>query len=81
MQVDFKGFPPTLIVAGGAEILYDQIVTLKEKMVNDIGDSATGGKVTFFEQEDAVHMFSAFGWQEPERSEGWKAIANWLRTT
>ena len=78
VQANFKGFPPTLIIAGGAEMLYDEIVTLKEKMVKDLGESETGGKVSFFEAKDAVHAFSIFGWQEPERTEGWKVIAKWV---
>ena len=78
MQVNFKGFPPTLIVAGGAEMMYDEIVTLKEKMAKDLGESETGGTVSFLEVKDSVHAFSAFGWQEPERTEAWKVIAKWV---
>jgi acetyl esterase/lipase len=73
MVIDFKGFPRTFIVAGGAEILYDQIVTLKDRMVKDLED-----KVTYHEAKDAVHDYLVFEWHEPERTDTLKAIAKWV---
>jgi acetyl esterase/lipase len=74
MQISFKGFPKTFIMAGGAEILLDQIKTLKDRMVKDLGES----NVTYFEAKDGVHDYLAFKWHEPERGETLEAIAKWV---
>ncbi|KAF9486219.1 alpha/beta-hydrolase [Pholiota conissans] len=73
--VDFKKFPPTIIVAGGAEVLYDSIVTLKERMARDLGD-----KLRYFEAPDGVHDFMIFGWHEPERTNALKEINKWMQS-
>ncbi|RDB28750.1 Esterase [Hypsizygus marmoreus] len=73
MIVDFKGFPRTCIVAGGAEILYDQIITLRDRMAKDLGKD-----LYYYEAKDAVHDFLVLEWHEPERTETLEAIANWL---
>lgn len=73
-RVSFKGFPRTFIVAGCAEILYDQIVTLKDRMIKDLGE----GKVRFYEAPGAIHDYLIFNWSEPERSLTLKAISEWL---
>ncbi len=72
MKVDFKDFPRTFIVCGGAEVLADVIRTLRNKMVEDIGE-----KVTYFEAPDAIHDYLAFP-AMPERRETYKAIATWI---
>jgi len=72
-QVTFKGFPRTVILAGGAEILVDQIRTLKERMVRDLGE----GMVEYVEAADAIHDYLALQ-QEPERTETLKRIGKWL---
>ena len=80
-RVSFKRFPRTFIVAGGAEILYDQIVTLKDRMVKDLGEGggmAGEGKVRFYEAPDAIHDYLLFNWVEPERSQTLIAISQWL---
>ncbi|KAG5648519.1 hypothetical protein DXG03_003130 [Asterophora parasitica] len=74
LNVDFKGFPRTFIVAGGAEVLYDQIITLRDRMANDLGDN----KVTYYEAKDGVHDYLVFEWHEPERSNTLRAIAKWV---
>lgn len=76
--VRFKGFPKTFIVAGGAERLYDMIVTLKERMVADMGEGSGEGQVEFYEAVDAVHDYLLLRWHEPERTETLRAIAKWL---
>jgi acetyl esterase/lipase len=84
MSISFKGFPRTFIIAGGAETLYDQIKTLKEKMVKDLGEKSAesvNGKVTWYEAKDAVHDYLGFDWHEPERGETFRAIAEWLSET
>jgi acetyl esterase/lipase len=81
MKISFKGFPRTFIVAGGAEVLYDQIVTMKDKMIKDLGEgngSAEGeGKVRFYEAKDGCHDYIPM-LHEPESTETLKAIARWL---
>ncbi|PFH50285.1 hypothetical protein AMATHDRAFT_145470 [Amanita thiersii Skay4041] len=82
MQVSFKRFPRTFIVAGGSEALYDQIVTLRNRMVRDIGEGegATDeeGKVKFYVAPDAVHDYLIFEWHEPERTATYKEINEWI---
>ncbi|KAJ6587015.1 Alpha/Beta hydrolase protein [Mycena vulgaris] len=77
--ISFAGFPPTFISAGGAEVLRDSIRTLHQKMAKDMGDA----KVRYLEAEDGVHDFLVFdmGWQEPERSDTLKAIAEWVASS
>jgi len=62
-----------MIVAGGAEMLVDQINTLAGRMKRDLGE-----KVTYYELEDAVHDFIIFPFCEPERTLALDAIASWL---
>ncbi|KAJ6625552.1 alpha/beta-hydrolase [Mycena sp. CBHHK59/15] len=75
-SISFAGFPPTFILAGGAEILLDSIRTLKQKMAKDMGHE----NVRYLEAEDGVHDFIVFdsGWGEPERSEALTAIGKWV---
>ena len=68
----FKGFPPAFISVGDAEIFLDQIRTLKERMIRDLGD-----KVAYLESKDAWHDFIGFPFFEPQRSEALTAIAKW----
>ena len=78
VNASFKEFPRTFINAGGAERLYDSIVTLKEKMVKDMGEGTGPGQVTYYLAPDAVHDYTVLLWYEPERTETLKAIANWV---
>ncbi|KIY73135.1 alpha/beta-hydrolase [Cylindrobasidium torrendii FP15055 ss-10] len=73
MKMDFKGFPPTFIVCGGAEILADSIRSLRDKMSKDLGD-----KLGYEEPPDAWHDYMCMPAFEPERSETYKRIASWL---
>lgn len=84
LRIDFKGFPRTLIVAGGAENLLPQIKVLRDRMVRDIGydtgDSNTQqGKVRYLEIPDAPHDPLVFQFMEPERTLALKEIAHWLK--
>lgn len=74
MKIDFKGFPRTFIVAGGAEVLLGVIRTLKERMVRDLGEN----KVGYYEATEGIHDYVAFPQWEPERTETYKDIAEWL---
>jgi acetyl esterase/lipase len=72
-HVSFEGFPRTMIVAGEAEMLIDQINTLVGRMKRDLGE-----KMRYYEAEDAVHDFILFPFCEPERTLALGAISDWL---
>ena len=76
MSISFKGFPKTFIVAGGAEVLLDQIITLKERMLKDLGEE----NVKYSEAKDAMHDHLALTWLEPERRDTYMELAKWVRT-
>ncbi|KAK2462088.1 hypothetical protein APHAL10511_006551 [Amanita phalloides] len=73
LSIDFKGFPRTLIVAGGAEIHIDQIRTMRTRMAHDLGE-----RVWYIEEADAAHDYVVFGWHEPERTRTLKEVALWM---
>ncbi|KAG6897938.1 hypothetical protein C0992_008686 [Termitomyces sp. T32_za158] len=73
LVINFKGFPRTFIVAGGAEVLYDQIICLRDRMMKDLGE-----QVTYYEAKDGIHDYLIFEWHEPERTDTLKAIAKWV---
>jgi len=70
----FSGYPPTLIVAGGAEVLLDSIITTVLRLRQDIGEE----NVQYLQCEDAFHDFLMFPFAEPERSHSLLIIAQWL---
>jgi acetyl esterase/lipase len=78
LTASFKGFPKTFISAGGAERLYDCIVTLKNRMAADMGEGGGEGQVTYYEAPDAAHDCLALPWFDPERTEILQAIGKWL---
>ncbi|KAG8691699.1 hypothetical protein FRC11_012450 [Ceratobasidium sp. 423] len=71
----FKGFPPSYVVSGGAEVLVEQIGVLQSRMREDIPE----GAVVYDEVVDAVHDFVAFTVWEPERSETLRKIVEWAQ--
>ena len=73
-HVSFERFPRTMVVAGGAEMLVDQISTLVKRMRRDLGE-----KVHYYEAQDAVHDFIVLPFCEPERTLALDAIASWLK--
>jgi acetyl esterase/lipase len=75
--INFEGFPRTFLSAGGAEMLLDQLETLKRRMEMDIGTSKESGLQYHF-KPDAVHDWLLFPWHEPERTETLKAIGAWM---
>ncbi|KAJ3808481.1 Alpha/Beta hydrolase protein [Lentinula aff. lateritia] len=85
MNVHFKGFPRTFIAAGGAEVFYDMLCYLKEKMVSDLGEGdgvrPEDGKVHWHCPPDATHDWVALPYHEPERSDTLKEIASWIVAT
>ncbi|KAL5524144.1 hypothetical protein ACEPAG_8317 [Sanghuangporus baumii] len=74
MDVSFKGFPRSIIVAGGAETLIDSIRTLEERLSRDLGKE----KVATYVAEDAFHDFIGFLFFEPERTEACVAVGKWI---
>ena len=82
LSIDFKGFPRTLITAGGVEILLDQIRLMRRRMADDLGDGDGAkpgeGKVQYFEEPDAVHDCAVFDWHEPEKTNTLKEAARWI---
>jgi len=82
LVVDFKGFPRTFIIAGGAEVFVDQIRTLRDRMVKDLGQGngvlEEEGKVRYHEAPDAVHDYLLFPWHEPEVSDTLNVITEWI---
>lgn len=73
LSIHFKGFPPSFIVAGGAENLAPQIRLLRDRMQRDLGS-----KLRYFEAEGGSHDYILFSWQEPERSNALQEIADWI---
>lgn len=82
MEIDFKGFPRTFLVAGGAEVVLDQIRTLRDRLVKDLGEGngilEGEGKVRYYEPPDAIHDFLVFPWHEPESRETFQVISEWI---
>ena len=72
--ISFHGFPETFLVYGGAERMRDDLRTLKERMVRDLGE----GKVTAYEAPDGIHAFLLLEWHEPERTEVLGLISRWV---
>ncbi|KAJ3572736.1 hypothetical protein NP233_g2894 [Leucocoprinus birnbaumii] len=70
----FKNFPRTLMIAGGAELQYDMMQTLRNRMAEDMGDD-----LEYYEVPDAIHDFICMEWYEPERTTSLRKIAEWVR--
>lgn len=85
LAVDFKKFPRTFIVGGGAEVLIDSIRTLRDRMVRDLGEGdgvrEVEGKVRYFEAPDGLHDYIVFPWHEPERTNTLVEINRWVSAT
>ena len=85
LHVDFKKFPRTFIVGGGAEVLIDSIRTLRDRMVKDLGEGngvkEGEGKVRYFEAPDGFHDYLVFPSYEPERTNTLVEINKWVSAT
>ncbi|GBE87588.1 hypothetical protein SCP_1102650 [Sparassis crispa] len=75
VQASFSGFPRTFIAVGDAERLYDQVVTLRDKIRADIGEE----KVGWFVGRDAVHDYLLFPFEAEQTAETLNAIEKWLK--
>ena len=69
--ISFKGFPETFLVVGGAERMWDDVRTLRERLVRDRGEE----KFTVYEPPDGVHVPLLFKWHEPERTRGLELLS------
>lgn len=72
-SASYAGWPKTIIVSGGAEVLRDQIRVLYERMKKYMGDG-----VVYYEEPDAMHDFLVFDWYEPQRSNALNAVGQWF---
>ena len=73
-KVSFKGFPRTFMTAGGKERLRDPTRLLRDRFIKDLGEE----NVTYVEPPEVVHMFTAFPFMEPERSDTLRQIDEWI---
>ncbi|KAK7051571.1 hypothetical protein VNI00_004550 [Paramarasmius palmivorus] len=73
--VSFDGFPPTMILSGGAEVLLDEMKTLRDMMRRDLGN----GRVHYVEVSDAVHNFACWDFCGMQREEGLNKIGEWMK--
>lgn len=71
--VSFEGYPRTIIISGSTEIFLDQIRALHNKM-----KSTPGLDVRYVEFTDVWHDFTLLPNIEPQRSEAFELIANWI---
>jgi hypothetical protein len=78
VKPSFVGWPRTMIICGGAEVLADSIRMLKDRMCEQMGEGIGPGNVLYVEAPDAVHDYIGFDWHEPERSETLQAVAAWV---
>ncbi|CUA70311.1 hypothetical protein RSOLAG22IIIB_00666 [Rhizoctonia solani] len=68
----FKGFPPSYVISGDAEVFVQQIRLLQSRMKEDC-------EVVYDEVVDAIHDFVVFPEWEPERSQTFERVVNWIR--
>ncbi|KAG8691700.1 hypothetical protein FRC11_012451 [Ceratobasidium sp. 423] len=68
----FKNFPPSYVVSGDAEVFVQQIRLLQSRMKE-------GCEVVYDEVIDAIHDFVVFPQWEPERSETFRKIVDWIQ--
>ncbi|EGO20645.1 hypothetical protein SERLADRAFT_477052 [Serpula lacrymans var. lacrymans S7.9] len=78
IEPTFRGFPRTFLIAGEAEVFLDQIKTLRNRMVRDMGEGSDSGQVTYYEAPDSIHSPISLPWHEPERSDVYQHIAEWM---
>lgn len=72
----FINFPPTLVLAGGAEQTLDPIKTLYDRLQTD----NDANRIKYAEYPEASHDFIMAPYHEPEKTEGAKEVARWLGT-
>ncbi|GJE97402.1 alpha/beta hydrolase [Phanerochaete sordida] len=73
-EISFAGFPRTIIIAGGAEVLRDQMRVLRSRMVKDLGDK----DVDYHEFPGGFHNFMAIPGYGSERTQALDSVRDWL---
>ncbi|ESK93214.1 alpha/beta-hydrolase [Moniliophthora roreri MCA 2997] len=73
-DLKFDGYPQTMIVAGSAEVLLDEMKTLRDMMAGDLGIE----RVRYLEVKDAVHNFVCWDFCGQQREEGLRGIGEWM---
>ena len=69
----FAGFPRTMIIAGGAEVLFDQIREFYRRLSEDLGEN-----VRYHESPDAMHDFIVVPGHSSESIQALEAIGRWV---
>lgn len=77
-RISFKGFPRTMLTSGGKETLRDQIRTLKDRMLADMGEGTGEGQLSYHEAPDANHVFTNLRVWQPEKGEALRKVAHWV---
>lgn len=72
--ISFKGFPRTFIDTGSFETFYDQILRLRDAMVEDLGEDM----VFYNEVDGATHDYLTIDWCDPDRTDTSNKILRWL---
>lgn len=72
--ISYRGYPRIFILCGGAEVMRDDIRSLRKKMEADLGTDM----VTYVEPPDAIHDFLIWPWYEPEWTESLRLIRDWI---
>ncbi|EMD35348.1 hypothetical protein CERSUDRAFT_157056 [Gelatoporia subvermispora B] len=75
VQGAFASLPPVCMVTGGGEITLDPMRLLKDRLLEDMGEE----RVFYLEAPDASHDFFTAPWHEPERTDGLRKVAEWVR--
>jgi acetyl esterase/lipase len=71
----FSNFPPTCIIAGGADQTVDGMRTFRDRLLAD-NEAST---VLYREYPDAFHDFILDIFHEPERTQALEEIAGWVK--
>ena len=71
----FSNFPPTCIIAGGADQSIDGMRTFRDRLLAD-NEAST---VLYREYPDAFHDFTLDIFHEPERTQALEEIAGWVK--
>ncbi|EMD35344.1 hypothetical protein CERSUDRAFT_116141 [Gelatoporia subvermispora B] len=71
----FATLPPTCMVTGGGEITLDPMHMLRDRLLEDMGEE----RLFYLEVPDASHDLFTATWHEPERTDGLRKVAEWVR--
>ncbi|CCM07257.1 uncharacterized protein FIBRA_09603 [Fibroporia radiculosa] len=72
----FAGMPPTLIMAGDAEMTLDGVTTLRDRILAD----NPADTLTYIEYPDTTHVAMTVKWHEPQATQGYVDLAKWVES-